>query len=77
MLARRIERLAKVMPAPPNGRPWLGQRDVCVTAHAGRNSAHDSEGEGKRGLGLGFHRVNYTIFAAGRVGFRGSEWFGG
>ena len=42
-----------------------------VTAHASRNSAHDGEGEGKRGLGMGFHRVNYTISAAGRVGFRG------
>ena len=44
-----------------------------VTAQASRNSAHDGEGEGKRGLGMGFHRVNYTIFAALRVGFRGSE----
>ena len=42
-----------------------------VTAHASRDSAHDGEGEGKRGLGMGFHRVNYTIFAALRVGFRG------
>ena len=42
-----------------------------VTAQASRNSAHDGEGEGKRGLGIGFHRVNYTIFAALRVGFRG------
>ena len=42
-----------------------------VTAHASRNSAHDSEGEGKRGLGTVVHRVNYTIFAALRVGFRG------
>ena len=42
-----------------------------VTAHASRDSAHDGEGEGKRGLGKGFHRVNYTISAAGRVGFRG------
>ena len=41
-----------------------------VTAHASRNSAHDSEGERKRGLGMGFHRVNYIIFAALRVGFR-------
>ena len=39
--------------------------------HASRNSAHDGEGEGKRGLGMGFHRVNYTIFAALCVGFRG------
>ena len=46
-------------------------RHGCVTAHASRNSAHDGEGEGKRGLGMGFHRVNYTIFAALRVGFRG------
>ena len=45
--------------------------------HASRNSAHDSEGEGKRGLDMVVHRVNYTIFAALRVGFRGSEWFGG
>ena len=43
-----------------------------VTAHASRDSAHDGEGEGKRGLGMGFHRVNYTIFAAGCVDFRGS-----
>ena len=71
MLARRIDRLAKVMPASPNDRPWLGHRHGCVTAHASRNSAHDGEGEGKRGLGMGSHRVNYTIFAAGRVGFRG------
>ena len=71
MLARRIERLAKVMPAPPNGRPWLGQRDGRVTAHVSHHSAHDGEGEGKRGLGMGFHRVNYTIFAALCVGFRG------
>ena len=71
MLARRIERLAKVMPAPPNGRPWLGQRDGRVTAHVSHHSAHDGEGEGKRGLGMGFHRVNYTIFAALRVVFRG------
>ena len=42
-----------------------------VTAQASRNSAHDGEGEGKRGLGMGFHRVNYTIFAALRIGFRG------
>ena len=41
-----------------------------VTAHASRNPTHDSEGEGKRGLGMGFHRVNYTIFAALCVGFR-------
>ena len=53
------------------------RRHGCVTAHASRNSAHDGEGEGKRRLGMGFHRVNYTISAAGRVGFRGSEWFGG
>ena len=46
-------------------------RHGCVTAHASRNSAHDGEGEGKRGLGMGFHRVNYTIFAAVCVGFRG------
>jgi hypothetical protein len=26
---------------------------------------------------MGFYRVNYTIFAAGYVGFRGSEWFAG
>ena len=38
-----------------------------------RNSAHDGEGEGKRGLVTVVHRVNYTIFAALRVGFRGSE----
>ena len=44
-----------------------------VTAQASHHSAHDSEGEGKRGLGMVFHRVNYTIFAALRVGFRGSE----
>ena len=42
-----------------------------VTARASRNSAHDGEGERKRGLGMGFHRVNYTIFAALHVGFRG------
>ena len=42
-----------------------------VTAQASRNSAHDSEGEGKRGLGMGFHRVNYTIFAALCVNLRG------
>ena len=42
-----------------------------VTARASRDSAHDGEGERKRGLGLGFHRVNYTIFAALCVGFRG------
>ena len=42
-----------------------------VTAHASRHSAHDGEGEGKRGLGMGFHRVNYTISAALCVGFRG------
>ena len=42
-----------------------------VTAHASRNSTHDGEGERKRGLGMGFHRVNYTIFAALCVGFRG------
>ena len=42
-----------------------------VTAHASRNPTHDSEGERKRGLGMEFHRVNYTIFAAGCVGFRG------
>ena len=42
-----------------------------VTARASRNSAHDGEGDRKRGLGMGFHRVNYTIFAAVRVGFRG------
>ena len=71
MLAMRILRLAKVMPAPPNDRPWLGQCDGRVTAHVSHHSAHDGEGEGKRGLGLGVHRVNYTIFAAGRVGFRG------
>ena len=46
-------------------------RHGCVTAHASRNSAHDGEGERKRGLGMGFHRVNYTIFAALRVGIRG------
>ena len=38
---------------------------------ASRNSAHDSEGEGKRGLGMVVHRVNYTISAAPCVGFRG------
>ena len=49
-----------------------------VTAHASRNSAHDGEGEGKRGLGMGFHRVNYTIFAALRVGFGlVIRWLGG
>ena len=42
-----------------------------------RNSAYDGEGEGKRRLVTVVHRVNYTIFAAGRVVFRGSEWFGG
>ena len=42
-----------------------------VTAHASRHSAHNCEGEGKRGLGMGFHRVNYTIFAALCVDFRG------
>ena len=42
-----------------------------VTAHASRNSAHDGEGERKRGLVTVVHRVNYTISAAGRVGFRG------
>ena len=42
----------------------------CRGVHASRNSAHDGEGEGKRRLGTGFHRVNYTIFAALRVGFR-------
>ena len=42
-----------------------------VTAHASRNSAHDGEGEGKRGLGMGAHGVNYTIFAALRVNLRG------
>ena len=43
----------------------------CRGAHASRNSAHDDEGEEKRGLGMGFHRVSYTIFAVGCVGFRG------
>ena len=48
------------------------------TAHASRNSAHDSEGEGKRRLGMGFHRVNYTIFAAPCVGFGlVIRWLGG
>ena len=42
-----------------------------ITAHASRNSAHDGEGERKRRLGMGFHRVNYTISAALCVGFRG------
>ena len=42
-----------------------------VTAHASRNPTHDSEGERKRGLGMEFHRVNYTIFAAGCVVPRG------
>ncbi len=46
-------------------------RHGCVTAQASRNSAHDGEGERKRGLGMGFHRVNYTIFAAVCAGFRG------
>ena len=46
-------------------------RHGCVTAHASRNFAHDSEGERKRGLVTVVHRVNYTIFAALRVGFRG------
>ena len=46
-------------------------RHGCVTAHVSRNSAHDGEGEGKRGLVTVVHRVNYTIFAAGSVGFRG------
>ena len=50
---------------------YMPRRVRRVTAHASRNSAHDGEGEGKRGLGMGFHRVNYTIFAAGRVVFRG------
>ena len=49
----------------------VSRRHGRVTAHASRNSTHDGEGEGMRGLGMGFHRVNYTIFAAGRVGFRG------
>ena len=71
MLARRIDRLAKVMPASPNDRPWLGQRDGRVTAHASRDSAHDGEGERKRGLVTVVHRANYTIFAAVHVGFRG------
>ena len=44
-----------------------------VTAHASRNSAHDGEGERKRGLVTVVHRVNYIIFAALCVGFRGSE----
>ena len=43
----------------------------CVTAQASRNSAHDGEGESKRGLVTVVHRVNYTIFAALCVGFRG------
>ena len=47
---------------------------LLQTVHDG---AGLGEGEGKRGLGMGFHRLNYTIFAALRVGFRGSEWFGG
>ena len=42
-----------------------------VTAHVSRHSAHDGEGERKRGLVTVVHRVNYTIFAALRVGFRG------
>ena len=41
----------------------------CVTAHASRNSAHDGEGEGKRGLGMGFHRVNYTILPRSVLAF--------
>ena len=44
-----------------------------VTAHVSRHSAHDGEGEGKRGLVTVVHRVNYTIFAALCVGFRGSN----
>ena len=47
----------------------------CVTTHANRNSAHDSEGESNGGLGTVAHRMNYTIFGSGRVVFRGSEWF--
>ena len=39
--------------------------------HASRDSAHDGEDERKRGLVTAVHRVNYTIFAALRVGFRG------
>ena len=46
-------------------------RHGCVTAHANRDSAHDGEDEGKRRLGTVVHRVNYTIFAALRVGFSG------
>ena len=42
-----------------------------VTAHASRNSAHDGEGERKRGLVTAVHRVNYTIFTALRVNLRG------
>ena len=45
-------------------------RHGCVTAHASRNSAHDGGGERKRGLVTVVHRVNYTISAALRVGFR-------
>ena len=49
-----------------------------VTAQASHHSAHDGEGEGKRGLGMGLHRVNYTIFAALRVGFGlVIRWLGG
>ena len=46
-------------------------RHGCVTAHVSRNSAHDGEGEGRRGLVTVVHRVDYTIFAAGCVDFRG------
>ena len=46
--------------------------------HASRDSAHDGEGERKRGLVTVVHRVNYTIFAAGRVGFGlVIRWLGG
>ena len=42
-----------------------------VTAHISRHSAHNCEGESEGGLCAVRHSVNYTIFAALCVGFRG------
>ena len=48
----------------------------CCAAHASRDSAHDGEGEGKRGLGMGFHRLNYTIFLAAVLVLAAVAWAG-